>query len=153
MQGLIIRSAMPEDAAFISQVLGGFASKEILLPRQEDEILENIRDFQIAVIAGEPVGCCALKIYTKDLAEIRSLAVDTNKQSKGAGKKLIQVCEEDARIYKIKKVFALTYIPDFFKKNGYEVTEKESLPQKIWRDCFKCHKFPNCNETAVIKKM
>jgi amino-acid N-acetyltransferase len=24
------------------------------------------------------------------------------------------------------------------------------LPRKVWTDCFRCPKFPNCDETALI---
>ena len=49
-----------------------------------------------------------------------------------------------------KKVFALTYMQNFFENCGFKVTELDSLPKKIWTDCLKCPKYPDCDETAVI---
>ena len=48
------------------------------------------------------------------------------------------------------KVFALTYRQDFFESCGFKKTEIDSLPKKIWTDCLKCPKYPDCDETAVI---
>ena len=46
-------------------------------------------------------------------------------------------------------MFALTYKPDFFKKHGFQEIDKTELPHKIWNECVKCPKFPNCDETAL----
>jgi len=48
------------------------------------------------------------------------------------------------------KVFALTYHPDFFRKLGFRDIDKMKLPHKIWGECMKCPKFPECDESAVI---
>ena len=39
---------------------------------------------------------------------------------------------------------------DFFKKMGFREVAKTELPHKIWSDCLKCPKFPECDETALI---
>ncbi|MFP4087465.1 MAG: GNAT family N-acetyltransferase, partial [Desulfobacteraceae bacterium] len=56
----------------------------------------------------------------------------------------------EARSLGIKKVFTLTYVPDFFVKMGFEEIEKAVLPHKIWADCLKCPKFPDCDEIAMM---
>jgi len=48
--------------------------------------------------------------------------------------------------------FTLTYQPGFFIKCGYAETAKESLPQKVWKECVHCPQYPYCNEIAFIKK-
>ena len=146
-----IRKAAPGDAENISILLGGYAKKAMLLPRTVEEILENIRDFFVCESEGEFLGCCALKIYDATLGEIRSLAVAESGKGQGCGRALVEACENDARLFSMERVFALTYIPDFFSRLGYREVDKENLPQKIWRDCFKCINFPNCGETAVLK--
>jgi amino-acid N-acetyltransferase len=151
MDTITVRKAVPEDAAAIQEVLDHYASEERLLRRSRDEIIENIRDFFVALHEGLVCGCCALKIYSDTLAEIRSLAVREGDQHQGAGAALMDACEQEALSFGIRDVFALTYIPDFFKKRGYGIAAKEIFPQKIWRDCFKCSQFPDCRETAVLK--
>lgn len=162
------RKAVPKDAARIQKILEFFALRKRLLPRSEEEIIDNIRDFYVVeAIAENPeeksdetagdfpriCGCCALKIYSRGLAEIRSLAVDADYQTHGLGNLLLQACEQNAVENGLESVFALTYIPDFFTKNGYRVVTKEIFPKKIWRDCFKCPFFPDCNEIAVLKEL
>lgn len=154
MEPMIIRTALPREAECISSLLGVYAERGALLPRPVEEILESIRDFSVAIdTQGKVAGCAALRIYDTALAEIRSLAVREELLRQGLGRTLIAACEEDARKNGISRVFALTYVPGFFEKIGYERIAKETLPQKIWRDCFQCKHFPNCGEIAVIKSI
>ncbi len=99
------------------------------------------------------VGCAALHIFWKDLAEIKSVAVLESHQREGIGKKLVMACKREASKLHIAKIFALTYVPEFFEKCGFIRVEKESLPHKIWSECVKCHKFPDCGEIPVIYEL
>jgi amino-acid N-acetyltransferase len=153
-----VRKARPADAAGIAALLAEYAEKGVLLPRPLEDILESIRDFFVAEVQNGGAadeqgaqGCAALRIYDDQLAEIRSIAVLPHLIRHGLGRQLLAACEEDARVYGVKKIFALTYVPEFFERNGYVRVQKEELPQKIWRDCFRCKKFPNCREIAIIK--
>ena len=94
-------------------------------------------------------GCCALHIAWENLAEIKSLAVDESKQRKGIGVELVKQALEDAKNLKVKRVFALTYVPEFFEKLGFKRIEHAELPHKIWSECIKCVKFPDCAENAL----
>lgn len=127
-----------------------FARKEEMLPRALNELYEGIRDFVLCEDEGEIRGVCALRIVWEDLAEIRSLAVQDRYQRRGIGTKLLKHCLKEAKGLGIQRVFALTYQPEFFTKAGFREIEKAKLPQKIWGDCMKCPKFPECNEHAVI---
>ena len=89
----------------------------------------------------------------EDLAEIKSLAVAKSRTKKGIGGKLLQECLKDAKKLKITKVFALTYVPDFFEKFGFSVIDKKELPHKIWSECIKCMYFPNCKEIALMREI
>jgi amino-acid N-acetyltransferase len=31
--------------------------------------------------------------------------------------------------------------------------DKSALPHKIWSDCLKCVKFPDCDEIALVKDL
>lgn len=149
-----VRKARPADVPQIVNVLAGYAEKGQLLPRSNEEILEGIRDFFVIASPGEEIlACAALAIYDAGLAEVRSIAVQPAMLRHGLGRTLLEACEADARAYALDTIFALTYVPEFFEKNGYARIAKEELPQKIWRDCFRCKLFPNCREIAVIKKL
>ena len=124
-----------------------------MLPRSLSELYENIRDFFVFIQDDTLVGCAALHIFWKDLAEIKSVAVLETTQRKGIGRKLVRVCIREARKLRIAKMFVLTYVPEFFEKCGFRRVEKETLPHKIWSECVKCHKFPDCGEIPLILEL
>ena len=148
---LKIRKAKISDLRYVQKLINKYAKKEEMLPRSLNELYETVRDFIVCEERGTICGTCAIHIMWEDLAEIRSLAIDNHYQKRGIGKKLVQQCLKEAISLDIKKVFALTYYPEFFKKLGFIEIDKSSLPQKIWGDCLRCPKFPECNEHAVIK--
>lgn len=148
-----IRKATVNDVVNIQSIVNFYADKDIMLPRSLNEIYENLRDFWVYEDNGAVVGCVALHVTWEDLAEVKSLAVKEEYNKKGIGKKLLQECIDDAKKIGIKKIFALTYVPDFFKKIGFREISKEKLPHKIWSECIKCPKFPDCGEIALLYKV
>ena len=145
-----IRKAKISDLKQVHKLINDFARREQMIPRSLNEIYETLRDFVVCEDYGNICGVCALHIMWEDLAEIRSLAVDKKYQKKGIGKTLVKQCLKEAKALGLRKIFALTYQPAFFKKIGFLDIDKSSLPQKIWGDCLRCHKFPECDEQAVI---
>jgi amino-acid N-acetyltransferase len=146
---LKIRKAKVKDATEIFKILQHFALKEVLLPRSLNSIYENIRDFFVCEVDGKIVGVGSLHVYWEDLAEIKSLAVKEEYQHLGIGRSIVQECLNEAKELGIKRVFALTYVPDFFKKIGFEITDKSNFPQKVWTECIHCVKFNDCHEIPV----
>ena len=145
-----IRKAKVNDAKAIHDLIKRFARKYDMLPRSLNEIYENIRDFFVCIDNDSIVAAAALHILWEDLAEIRSVAVSKEYQGIGVGKKLVRQCMKEAKKLGVKNVFALTYAPEFFTEIGFEEVDKNTLPQKIWGECLKCHKFPECDESAVM---
>ncbi|MBE0501157.1 MAG: N-acetyltransferase [Desulfuromonadales bacterium] len=146
----MVRSAKISDARTIHQLLLNYASDGLMLPRSLSDLYENIRDFYVYEEAdGTVIGAVCLHISWEDLAEVRSLAVAEQASRRGVGRQLVEQCLAEARAIGIKKVFALTYKVDFFVKLGFCEIEKSELPHKIWGDCIKCAKFPECDETAM----
>lgn len=145
-----IRKARAADIKLIHKMVNEFARKEEMLPRALNELYEGVRDFVLYEERGELRGVCALRVLWEDLGEIRSLAVRDRYQGRGIGTKLLKRCLTEAKALGLERVFALTYHPEFFKKAGFRDIDKAKLPQKIWGDCMRCPKFPECNEHAVI---
>ncbi len=145
-----VRKAKISDLKQVHRLVNDFAKRELMIPRALNELYETLRDFVVCEVDGDVCGVCALHIMWDDLAEIRSLAVTSRYQKMGIGKNLVKQCLKEARTLGLKRVFALTYQPDFFKKLGFEDFDKAGLPQKIWGDCLRCPKFPECDEHAVI---
>ncbi len=145
-----IRKANVRDAEEIRKLINSYASENRMLPRSLSEIYENIRDYHVAEDGGEIVGSCALHIFWKDLAELRSLAVRSDHLGRHIGIHLIKAVLSEAPALGIRRVFILTAIPRYFEKAGFRPVEKSELPQKIWAECIKCPKFPDCDEVAMI---
>jgi amino-acid N-acetyltransferase len=84
-----------------------------------------------------------------DLAEIKSLAVVEAAQGRGLGSVLVEACIAEARGIGLERLFALTYRPGFFERLGFEIADVMNLPRKVWNECYRCPKFPSCNEIAL----
>lgn len=150
---LTIKKAVVDDVKEIHRFINAHAKRGQMLPRSLNELYENIRDLYLAEEDGKLLGVCALHCLWEDLAEIRSLVVTEEARQKGIGKKLVARCLTEAKKLGVKRVFALTYVPGFFHRLGFRDIDKAVLPQKIWGDCLKCHKFPECDEFAVIREL
>lgn len=146
----MVRKAVSGDVQAIYGIVEAFAKKGIMLHRSETDICDSLRDFFVYEKDGQILGTCALHICSSDMGEIRSLAVKEGHTRGGIGTKLVTACLDEARTLGLKRVFALTYKTVFFNKLAFKIISKEFLPHKIWGDCIKCVKFPNCDENAVI---
>jgi amino-acid N-acetyltransferase len=146
----MIRKAQISDVKEIQKLLITFASRGDMLSRSLSEIYESLRDFYVFDEEGIIMGTAALHIVWDDLAEVRSVAVAENVGRKGIGSQLVQACITEAREIGLKRIFCLTYKPDFFGKHGFYLVDKSELPHKVWGDCIKCVKFPDCDENAMI---
>jgi amino-acid N-acetyltransferase len=151
----MIRKAKIKDIKTIHWLLSEYGKRGELLPRPLSQLYDHLRDFWVFVDAeeGRILGCCALQFCWEGLAEIRSLAVHPDHQGEKIGSKLVETALAEAKSFNIKKVFTLTYKPDFFKRFDFKQIDRSELPIKIWADCITCVKFPDCDETAMMKKI
>ncbi len=149
-KNMVLRKATLKDIKEIHSMLKFFASKGDLLGRPLITLYEKVREFFICEEKNEIIGCVALAVVWENMAEIRSLAIKENHQKMGIGRKLVNACIDEAKKLDIKKVFTLTYKPEFFEKLDFKSIEKQKLPHKIWTDCINCPQFPDCNENALM---
>jgi len=147
---LKLRKAKIKDVVQIQELINHFAALDEMLPRSQSELYENVRDFFVIDQKGTIVACGALHITWKDLAELKSLVVASSMQSQGLGKKIVEACFAEAKKIGIARIFALTYKPQFFMKQGFHKIDRSLLPHKVWTECIKCVKFPDCNEVPLI---
>jgi amino-acid N-acetyltransferase len=145
-----VEKAIITDAPQIHRLINHFADKGLMLPRPLSEIYENIRDYFVCKNDTQVVACASLHVIWADLAEIKSVAVAEESQKQGIGERFIKACLTEARELGIPTVFCLTYQPGFFEKFGFTQLDKMDLPQKVWNECYRCPKFPNCDEIALI---
>ena len=149
----MIRKAKIEDIRQIQKLINIFAKLDLMLPRSLNELYENLRDFWVIEENKKIIGCVALHISWDDLVEIKSLAIAKNKQRQGLGKELVQACLNEAKQLGAKRIFVLTYKPNYFKRFGFKRVKTTDLPHKIWAECINCCKFPNCQEIALVKQL
>ncbi len=151
----MIQKATIADIKVIHGLLKEFGHEGELLPRPLSELYDHIRDFSVHndEADNQVVGCCALQICWEDLAEIRSLAINRKYWGNKLGSGLVENAILEAKAFNIKKVFTLTYRPNFFEKFGFKQIERSELPLKIWADCILCVKFPDCDETAMMMEL
>jgi len=150
---LLFRKAKISDIESIHQLITYFADKDQMLARSRSSLYESLREFSVADVGGRVIGAGSLHIIWDDLAEIRSLAIEKGYQNQNVGRGLVDNFLAEAIDLEIPKVFALTYQDQFFIKCGFQLIAKEDLPQKVWKECINCPKFPNCDEVAVIREL
>jgi amino-acid N-acetyltransferase len=141
------------DANSMHHMISHFADKGEMLPRALSEIYEDIRDYFVVRKRGRVIACAALHVTWVDLAEIRSLAVDEQEQNQRIGSVLVQACLEEAKELGISRVFCLVRKPAFFEKHGFQLIDKTELPHKVWAECYRCPKFPDCDEVALVRHL
>ena len=145
-----IRKAELRDVPALFQMISHYAAQRIMLPRPLVELYENTWEFTVAEEDGQVVGCGALKFYSAELAEIRSLCVAPGVTSRGVGRALSHQVLDEATRFGLKSVFALTLVTGFFEKLGFREVPRERFPTKVWRDCLQCPKYFQCDEKAVV---
>ena len=128
-----------------------------MLFRSHADLYEHLRDFFVfrAEDGGvsRVVGCAALELVWKDLAEIKSLAVEESLRGRGIGRALVQAALAEASSLGLASVFALTRDRVFFEKLGFHVVARESLPHKVWTDCVRCPLNEHCDEIALVREL
>ncbi len=137
----------------IHKLVNSFGSRGMMLLRPLSEIYENLRDFFVVREGDKVIGCGALHILWGDLIEIKSVAVAEDHQRKGIGTLVVDSCLKEAKKINVPLVFVLTYQTDFFGTFGFEKIDKMDLPRKVWGECQRCPKYPDCDEVAMILKM
>jgi amino-acid N-acetyltransferase len=146
---LEIRPARAEDVDAMRRLIDGYAAQDLMLSRSSEFLLEHLGDYVVAEDESF-FGCCALAVLTPDLAEIRSLAVRPETSGRGVGKALVDACVSRARQLDLRRVFALTLVPEFFERCGFTLVSLGRLPEKSAAECPVCPKRFACDEQAML---
>ena len=148
---MIYRKARFDDIESIYGLVNIYAAQGDMLPRSRNTLYENLRDMVVAEEEEIVIGVGALHIMWDRLAEVRMMAIAPEHTRQGIGAEIVQLLLNEGDVLGIEKVFTLTYKPDFFRKLGFIRISREELPQKVWKECIDCPKYPNCDEIAMIK--
>ena len=150
---MVVGKASLEDVDQMKTLIDFYAGKNLMLSRSLSYLYENVREYWVCREGELVVGCGALHVTWKGLAEVKSLAVDPRFINKGIGKDILSACLKEAKELGLSEVFTLTLEPEFFIKNGFKKIAKEKLPMKIWGECMQCSKYPSCDEEALVYKV
>jgi amino-acid N-acetyltransferase len=150
---LVIRKARLADVGDMYRIVNHYAETQLMLPKTELQLYEHLRDYSVALDPDSPdrlIGCGALHIYWENLAEIRALAIAPGMARRGIGTALVNSLLVEARDMGIEQIFLFTYEPKFFSRFGFTQVEHNTLPLKVYNECFNCPKFNTCDELAMV---
>jgi amino-acid N-acetyltransferase len=149
----VVRKARLNDVNEMFRMINHYAEMQLMLPKTQLQLYENLRDYSVVTDASDPnrvLACGALHIYWENLAEIRAVAVAPGITRRGIGTFLIEQLLEEARALGIEQVFVFTYEPRFFGRFGFIQVEHRTMPLKVYNECFHCPKFNKCDELAMV---
>jgi amino-acid N-acetyltransferase len=144
------RQAVLPDVERIHAIIQPYADEGTLLPRSVAELSENVRDFIVAQENDRILGCGALHFYGMHLAEIRSIAVVPERKGSGVGRALVEALVAESRRHSVTCLCLFTRTPGFFGHLGFEMSRRQDLPDKIYKDCIHCPKLTRCDEIAMV---
>jgi amino-acid N-acetyltransferase len=106
--------------------MAGIRSLIRLFPQQlVQQNLPRVTSFFVASSGDRLVGCCALQIYSKRMAEVRSLSVHPDFQDLGVASELVDCCIRRAKERGIRELFAVTSQTSFFGRLGFATFRRE----------------------------
>lgn len=147
---MTVRPAATADIPAMLALINHFAAEDRMLERTAAFLEASLPDFLVAEAEGRFLGCGALATLTTDLAELRSLAVSPEAGGRGVGTAIVGACIARARAHGLRRVFALTLVPDFFTACGFTLTSLGRLPEKSAAECPVCPKRFACDEHAML---
>lgn len=151
-----LEKARVEDAPRLQALVAPYAAQDVMLPRTVESIVQTLPDWVVAAAetpaqAGrQVVGGVCLTALAPELAEVRSLVVDSDWQGKGIGRRLVARVVEMARARGYLQLCALTLVPEFFLDMGFRPVDVADISPKVWVDCQHCPKYECCDEYALV---
>lgn len=123
-----IRKASTDDIPAIERLIE--MNSDTLLPREREDLAKNINAFYVYELDNKRIaGCCCLEVYSPKIAEIRTVAVDTEFRLNGYGSELVKAAVADANKLNIREIMVVTSNPAFFEKLNFStcLNEKYAL--------------------------
>ena len=74
-------------------------------------------------------------------------------QGRGVGRRLVDQVMTEAAALGLERIFCLTYQVEFFGRLGFVKVDRSRLPEKVWSECVRCHKFLDCDEVAMWREV
>ena len=133
----ILRPAVTSDIPAIQAMRAPLVDSNVLLKHQLVSLYERVQEFMVAESSdGRVIAAGALHVMWGDLAEVRSLVVDSSARGLGLGKAIVEGLVARAKTLGINRVFCLTFEVEFFVRCGFEVisdvpVDEETFAQMV----------------------
>jgi amino-acid N-acetyltransferase len=130
---LTIRRARTADVPAIRDLVDVYAADRILLDKPMVTLYEDIQEFWVAErdIDGAVVGCGALHVMWRDLAEVRTVAVDPRHRGLGIGHAIVEKLLATAAWLGVRRVFCLTFETAFFSAHGFQPLDDSPIGPEV----------------------
>ena len=119
----VVRRARTADVDAVHALVSAHSGAGLLLEKSRVTLYEDVQEFVVADDAGRVVGCGALHVLWRDLAEVRTLVVDPAYRGRGVGGALLRRLFDHARELGVRRVFCLTFETAFFAAHGFAPIE------------------------------
>jgi amino-acid N-acetyltransferase len=132
-----IRQMQLADIPEVLRIMSPYVEEEILLPRGEKELQEQLDHFVVYEVDGILHACGALipSAEEKGRGEIAAITVDRTYKGFGIGKRILSYLVNVARRAGIKHLYVLTtQTTDWFLQFGFKEGSVEDLPADKRRD-------------------
>jgi amino-acid N-acetyltransferase len=116
-----IRRARCADVRTIRRLIDTYTAGRRLLSKATVALYEDVQEFWVAqrTDTEEVVGCGALHVMWEDLAEVRTVAVDSAYHGRKIGHRIVSALLDTARDLGVRRVFVLTFETEFFGSFGF----------------------------------
>jgi amino-acid N-acetyltransferase len=132
-----IRSLQPADIPEILRIMSPYVEEEILLPRTEQELANQLDHFVVYEVDGILHACGAMipSAEEKGRGEIAAITVDRTYEGFGIGKRILSYLVDRARSSGIRHLYVLTtQTADWFLQFGFREGGVQDLPADKRRD-------------------
>jgi amino-acid N-acetyltransferase len=145
-----LRTAKETEARTLYTLIGASLEEGHLLPRTLGELAIHATRFVVAKRGRRIVGCAELAPLSPQVAEVRSLAVDSGERGKGVGMMIVDELRRRARSEGFERLCAFTHAPAYFVQMGFSIVPHTWLLEKLMTDCVKCPLFRACGQYAMV---
>jgi amino-acid N-acetyltransferase len=136
-----IRRARTTDVRAIRRLVDMYSGPGRLLEKPTVTLFEDIQEFWVAedVASGAVVGCGALHVMWEDLAEVRTVAVDSACRGHGVGHGIVTRLLDTARDLGVRRVFCLTFEVGFFSRHGFRPLKGTPVAPEVYEELLRSY--------------
>jgi len=129
-----LRPSVTADVPAIQAMRAPLVDSMVLLQHQLVGLYERVQEFIVAESSdGRVIAAGALHVMWGDLAEVRSLVVDSSARGLGLGKAIVEELVVRAKQLGVSRVFCLTFEVEFFTRCGFEIISDVPVDEETFQ--------------------